>query len=50
MIPIVIPTQEIVPDAVPHKGGHNDLSRWKKFGGTLERPAPPAPITKKPTA
>jgi hypothetical protein len=31
--------------AVPHKGGHNDLSRWKCLGGELERPAAPAPIS-----
>lgn len=38
--------QEIEP-SVPHKGGHNAaLERWKQFGGTLERPAPPAPIHK----
>ena len=30
--------------AVPHKSGHNDLSRWKQFGGSLERPKPPSPI------
>lgn len=29
---------------IPFKGGHNDLSRWKRFGGKLERPAPPAPM------
>ena len=27
--------------AVPAKGGHNDLSRWRAFGGTLDRPSPP---------
>lgn len=27
--------------AVPHKGGHNDLSRWQAFGGSLKRPDPP---------
>lgn len=32
------------PDLQPIKGGYNDLSRWKAFGGTLDRPAPPAPI------
>lgn len=26
----------------------NDLSRWKAFGGHLERPAPPAPIRSRP--
>lgn len=31
---------------VAYKGGHNDLGRWKQFGGTLERPQSPAPITK----
>lgn len=36
--------------AVPHKGGHNDLSRWRQFGGTLDRPAPPAPTPKLLTA
>lgn len=25
------------------KQGQNDLSRWKQFGGTLERPAAPPP-------
>ncbi|UFW75162.1 hypothetical protein [Bradyrhizobium sp. WU425] len=29
---------------IPFKGGRNDLSRWKPFGGKLERPAPPAPM------
>lgn len=29
---------------IPFKGGWNDLSRWKQFGGTLDRPPPPAPI------
>jgi hypothetical protein len=24
------------------KGGYNDLGRWKEFGGTLDRPSPPA--------
>jgi hypothetical protein len=33
--------------AIPHKGGYNDLSRWKQFGGGLERPAPPAPIERR---
>lgn len=27
-----------------HGHGVNDLGRWKQFGGTLERPAPPAPL------
>lgn len=26
------------------KCGVNDLSRWKQYGGHLERPAPPAPM------
>lgn len=30
--------------AVPHKGGRNDLSRWKQFGGDLDRPAAPGPM------
>lgn len=25
----------------------NDLSRWKQFGGTLERPGPPSPSRRK---
>jgi hypothetical protein len=29
---------------IPWKGGHNDLRRWKSFGGVLERPEPPSPI------
>lgn len=29
---------------IPYKGGHNDLGRWKQFGGTLDRPPPPAPM------
>jgi hypothetical protein len=29
------------PKVSPSKGGSNDLSRWKQFGGTLDRPAPP---------
>lgn len=29
---------------IPFKGGWNDLRRWKSFGGTLDRPPPPAPI------
>jgi hypothetical protein len=33
--------------AVPAKGGHNDLSRWKHSGGDLPRPDPPAPIAPK---
>jgi len=36
---------QLVP-AIPAKGGTNDLSRWAAFGGTLERPAPPAPMRK----
>jgi hypothetical protein len=37
---------QLVP-AIPAKGGSNDLSRWRAFGGTLERPAPPAPMIRK---
>lgn len=33
--------------SIPNKGGHNDLSRWEKFGGTLKRPGPPASISSK---
>lgn len=28
----------------PYKGGHNDLSRWKAFGGDLDRPPSPTPM------
>jgi hypothetical protein len=31
----------------PEKHGVNDLSRWKQFGGQLDRPAPPPPSTRK---
>lgn len=31
-----------------HKAGRNDLSRWKAFGGTLDRPPPPAPMQRTP--
>jgi hypothetical protein len=24
--------------------GVNDLRRWKQYGGTLQRPAPPGPV------
>lgn len=27
------------------KAGRNDLSRWKQFGGTLDRPPPPPAAT-----
>lgn len=30
------------------KGGHNDLSRWKAFGGDLERPPAPGALNPKP--
>lgn len=29
------------------KAGQNDLSRWRRWGGTLDRPSPPAPMRKK---
>lgn len=34
------------PHLMPDKGGHNDLSKWENFGGTLKRPAPPSPMRK----
>jgi len=33
-----------------HKAGHNDLYRWREFGGTLDRPPPPAPFDPKEPA
>jgi hypothetical protein len=36
---------QLIP-AIPAKGGQNDLSQWKAFGGSRERPDPPAPIIK----
>lgn len=26
------------------KGGHNNLSRWEKFGGVMIRPSAPSPV------
>lgn len=37
--------QERDPNLHMDKGGHNDLSKWQNFGGTLKRPPPPARIT-----
>jgi hypothetical protein len=34
------------PNLQPVKGGRNDLRRWRAFGGTLERPAAPARMTR----
>jgi hypothetical protein len=44
---VLIVILSLVSTFRPHRRGCgvNDLSRWKQYGGTLERPGPPGRTT-----
>lgn len=50
MAPSIFPPTATVIELRTEKGRRNDLSRWREFGGTLDRPPPPPPFEPKEPA